>query len=363
MDVLTERVGDMGRRRRLEFQAERLEQVLASHNVRVRVFGGTVTPRLVRFHLLPARGTKIRAISQLAEELAMSLGVKSARVHRREGQVEVEIPRDNPDTVRLMSLLNHVGDLPGGTTILGRDDMGTPLLLRIPSPDVAHVLICGTTGSGKTALARTMIASMALTHSIRDLGLLLVDPKGRGYQPFDGLPHLARGIASTQDAIREVLDWLVDLMERRDRAGNSVPRLICFIDELADLTLVAGDGLQTSVTRLTQRGRTAGIHLVACTQKPTVAAIGSLAKSNFPVRLVGSVTSPEDAKVATGLKQTGAETLLGRGDFLLVMKGQVQRFQAAYVSASDIRKIVQILRGNRPLSLPAQDGSSQDGGD
>jgi S-DNA-T family DNA segregation ATPase FtsK/SpoIIIE len=343
------------RKQRLEHQAERLEQVLASYKVPARVAGGTVTPRLVRFHLLPAPGIKLRAVVGLAEELAMSLGVQSARVYRRDGQLEIEIPREDFAMVRLKSLLKHLGELPAGTAVLGRDDEGTPLLLRIPSPDVAHVLICGTTGSGKTMLARTMITSLALKQSARDLGLVLIDPKGHGYRPFEGLPHQAREIATTQADARAALEWLVAVMEHRDRAGLSSPRVICFIDELADLIMTGGNGIQTLITRLTQRGRTAGIHLVACTQKPTSMAIGSLAKSNFPVRLVGSVASPEDAKVATGLKQTEAEKLLGRGDFLLVMKGQVHRFQAAYTSTADIRLAVQTLRGNHPLPLPPAD--------
>lgn len=342
-----------GHRRRLESQAQRLEQVLASHNVPARVFGGIVTSRLVRFHLLPAPGIKIRTIIRLAEELAMSLGVTSARVQRREGQIEVEVPRDDSGTVRLKPLLKRLSQIPAGTAVLGRDDEGAPLLLRLASADVAHVLICGTTGSGKTALARSMIASLAFTHSVRDLGIVLIDPKSRGYRPFDGLPHLARGIVTTQREAEVTLRWLVSLMEQRDRSGADAPRVICFVDELADLTSSGGNAIQESITRLTQRGRTAGIHVVACTQKPTVTAVGSLAKSNFPVRLVGSVTSPEDAKVATGLKQTGAEKLLGRGDFLLVTKGQTQRFQAAYVRASDIRDVVRRLRGNQPLALPA----------
>ncbi|MFQ5855809.1 MAG: DNA translocase FtsK [Anaerolineae bacterium] len=349
-----------GCRWRLEYQAERLQQVLASHNIQARVLSGTVTPRLVRFHLLPARGTKIRTIARLAEEIAMSLGVKSARVRRCDGQLDVEIPRDDPTMVPLRPLLKRLDAVPAGTAVLGRDDEGTPLLLRIPSPDVAHVLICGTTGSGKTVLARTMITSLALTHSVCELGLVLIDPKGRGYQPFERMPHLARDIAITQADAQAILGWLVALMEQRDRAGLNSPRVMCFIDELADLIMIGGNTTQALITRLTQRGRTAGIHLIACTQKPTVTAIGSLTKSNFPVRLVGSVTSPEDAKVSTGLRQTEAEKLLGRGDFLLVIKGQVHRFQAAYVSPTEIRQVVQTLRGNHPLPGLAEDNSEQE---
>jgi S-DNA-T family DNA segregation ATPase FtsK/SpoIIIE len=129
-------------------------------------------------------------------------------------------------------------------------------------------------------------------------------------------------------------------MERRDREERSEPRLVIVLDELADLIHVGGREMESVVTRLTQRGREAGIHLVACTQKPASAVIGSLVKSNFPVRLVGSVASPEDAKVATGLAQSGAEKLLGEGDFLVVAQGQMTRMQAAYIDPEAIRAVV-----------------------
>lgn len=341
----------MGRKRRqLEYQADKLEQVLAAYKAPARVEGGLVTPRHICFHLLPARGTKVSAIARLAEELALSLGVPSAQVRRRRGQIEVEIPREDPGVVKLDGLFDQVFDVPEGTAILGIDSEGAPLLLRLSSPEVAHALICGTTGSGKTVLARTMILSLASNHSVHDLGLVLIDPKGRGYTPLEGLPHLARPIATTAAEAVSVLTWLVRLMGKRDQEGASGPRLVCFIDELADLMLVAGSDMEDLLTRLTQRGRSAGIHIVACTQKPTVAAIGSLVKSNFPVRVVGSVVSPEDAKVATGIKQTGAEKLLGRGDFLLVLKGTVHRFQAAYASPESTARLVEKLRGGRKLN-------------
>ncbi|MBZ5525732.1 MAG: hypothetical protein LAP21_26220 [Acidobacteriia bacterium] len=129
------------------------------------------------------------------------------------------------------------------------------------------------------------------------------------------------------------------------------------IDEMADLVEAGGYGVARSITRLTQRGREAGIHVIGCTQKPTVEAIGSLVKSNFPVRLVGSVASPEDAKVASGLKETGAERLLGRGDFLLVVKGQVTRFQAAYVAQQEIEAVISKLRleGCKARRWPAEE--------
>ncbi len=338
-------MGRDGRRRQLQYQAQRLEQVLAAYRVPARVHKGKITPRLIQFQVLPAPGTRIRAIQRLTEELAMALGVASVRVRRKNGQLEVEVPREDPARVTLQSVLKRVTDIPPTTAVLGLDEDGVPLLLRLSSPEVAHVLIAGTTGSGKTALARTMILSLALHHSLRDLSLVLIDPQGQGYRPLADLPHLARPLATTPEEAEAVLAWMVDVMEERYRQGTWRPCVICFVDELADLMLTAGSRIEPLLTRLVQRGRSAGMHVVACTQKPTMAVIGSLVKSNFPVRLVGSVTSPEDARVATGLKQTGAERLLGRGDFLLVAKGQVYRFQAAYVPPDQIEEMVTVLRG------------------
>jgi S-DNA-T family DNA segregation ATPase FtsK/SpoIIIE len=233
---------------------------------------------------------------------------------------------------------------------MGLDQEGVPLLLRLPSPNVAHALIAGTTGSGKTALARTMVASLALHNSQRCLQLVLIDPKGRGFLPFEGLPHLLVPVVTRVDEALSLLQRLVTEMERRDAEGCSDPRLVVVLDELADLVQVGGREMEAALTRLTQRGREAGLHLVACTQKPAAAMIGSLVKSNFPVRLVGSVASPEDAKMATGLAQTGAEKLLGQGDFVVVAKGQVTRMQAAYASSEEVREWVASLQaGANPL--------------
>jgi S-DNA-T family DNA segregation ATPase FtsK/SpoIIIE len=208
------------------------------------------------------------------------------------------------------------------------------------------VLIAGTTGSGKTALARSVALSLAMYNRLGEVQMVFIDPKGNGFDPFvafesaGGLPHLLRpSVREVHQAIF-LLGEMVEEMVRRDRENISEPRVIIFIDEVADLMEQGGKAMDRLMTRLTQRGRSAGIHVIACTQKPLVASIGSLTRSNFPVRLVGSVASADDAKVASGLPNTGAEKLLGRGDFLLVAKGHVTRFQAAYVNEQEIKDVV-----------------------
>jgi len=336
-------------KRLLNFQADRIELVLASHKVPARVTGGTVTPRFVRFQIITPLGVKVKQVAGLAEEIALSLNAPNCRVYRQEGQVQVEVPRPQGRAVALLDLCRRLASqqpqaLPPVTAVLGLDQEGAPLLLRLPSPDVAHLLIAGTTGSGKTALARSLVASLALLNPQRSLQLLLIDPKGRGLSPFAGLPHLMAPVVTDAADALAMLHRLLAEMERRDAQARSEPRLVVVIDELADLLLVGGKQMEDALTRLTQRGREAGIHLVVSTQKPTAALMGGLMKSNFPARLVGSVASAEDARIATGLAGSGAERLLGQGDFIVVVKGQMTRLQAAYLDAGELPGLVAQLQ-------------------
>jgi S-DNA-T family DNA segregation ATPase FtsK/SpoIIIE len=358
-------------RRVLEAQSDRIEAVLAHHKVSAKVTGGVVAPAWIRFQILPQLGARINKIKGLAEEFALALNIDTCRVTRDGGNVVVEIPRDDPQPVRLLPLLRAYlkqGGLPFGTAFLGFADDGVPLMVRLPSPQVAHLLVAGTTGSGKSALSRTIITSLALTHRPSQLGFVLIDPKGRGFGAFAGLPHLLRPVLTDPQAAQEVLQRLVQLMLQRDREGRSPatggkpgdPRVVVVIDELADLLMMTDGGTQEALTRLSLRGREAGIHIIACTQKPASRVVGGLAKANFPVRLVGRVTSPEEAKVATGYAGTGAERLRGPGDFMVVAGGQVTRFQAAWVSSAEIAALVAHMRG--PAGRAATEAPPADAG-
>ncbi len=367
-------------RKKLEFQAERIEAVLTMHKVPARVTGGTVTPRWVRFQVLPALGAKISRIKGLSEELAAALNAPSCRVSRRGAAVAIEVPRDHPQPVRLLPLYRQLDldDIPPVTATLGLADDGAPLLIRLPSPDVAHVLVAGTTGSGKTMLLQTAILSLAMANApCRGIGpyrtmprssvgpygatpqavsMVLMDPKGGTFNLFEELPHLARPVIREVEETVEALQSLVRLMERRGTHNAQRAQLamleghnshvVVVIDELADLLMIGGKDVQTPLTRLLQRGRGAGIHVVAATQKPSSAVLGPLIKANFPVRLVGRVISATDARVASGWSGTGAERLLGRGDFVAVAEGRVMRFQVACVTPDEVRKVVaRLARG------------------
>ncbi len=342
-------------RKKLEYQADRIEAVLALNQISARVTGGTVTPRWVRFQVLPAVGAKIAKIKGLSEEMAAALDASNCRMSQCGAAVAVEVPRDDPKPVRLLPLYGQLIDqptshppIPPATAILGLAEDGAPLLIRLPAPDVAHILVAGATGAGKTMLLQTMILSLAMTNppafqcGAKGLSLVLIDPKRHALRLFEGLPHLARPVIGELDETVEVLQSLVRLMERR--SGNErvdkQSRVIVVIDELADVLTMGGRPVQQSLTRLTQRGREAGIHIVTATQNPTATELGPLLKAGFPVRLVGRVTSIEDARAATGWSGTGAERLMGRGDFLAVAEGRVIRFQVAHVSQAEVQNVV-----------------------
>lgn len=342
--------------RLLDYQADRIEQVLHAHRVPGRVLGGVVTPRWVRFEVVPALGARISNVARLSEEIALWLGSRGVRVHRQGARVHIEVPREDSETVHLLPLMARLGEIPRQTAVLGLDDAGVPLLLRLPSPEVCHALVAGTTGSGKTALVRSMAVSLALHNRLGEIQLVVIDPKGRGYGSLEGLPHMLCPVVREVDLAVKALRGLVEHMVQRDRNGTHEPRLVVVIDEMADLVAAGGSDVVNAITRLTQRGREAGIHVIGCTQKPTVEAIGSLVKSNFPVRLVGSVASPEDGRVATGLRASGAEKLMGRGDFLLVVKGEMVRFQAAYTSVEEVAAVAAVLQqGGRTSRRGATD--------
>jgi len=324
----------------LDRQADIIESVLSAHKIEGRVWGGTVTPRFVRFDLTTLLGTRVQKVLALREEVAMRLGVPDIRLYRKGDAIRVEVPRRDMAIVRFNVLRKNLRRLPWLTAILGVDEDGSPLLLKITSPDVAHVLVAGATGSGKTVLLKNLVLSLALYNPQSRLQLAIIDPKARGLIALNDLPHLIRPVETEPEKAVQVLEGLVIEMERRDRMKISRPAIVVVIDELADLRMVAGKRVETALTRLTQRGREAGIHVIIATQRPAAAIVGGLIKANLPVRLVGAVTTPEDAKVATGIAASGANRLRGRGDFLLIARQETIRFQAAYTTDEEIRHIV-----------------------
>lgn len=346
-------------KRQLALQADRIETVLLNHKAPGRVTGGRVTPRTIQFHLQLAPATKVGKVEALNEEIAMALGAPAARVNRSKGRINVEVPRQDPSRVSFLSLAEQMAEdrqlsralhVPG-TVLLGLDAEGIPLLVRLASPEVTHVLVSGTTGSGKTELVRTILASLAFFQKPKDVQFLLVDPKGTAFRLFERSPHMLTQTVSSPGEALAKLRWLEAEMERRQEENATCPRIVLVLDELSDLLLQGGLEMQVHVTRLVQRGRSAGISIIACTQKPTSSAVGSLIKANFPVRIVGKVTSADEARVASGIGGTGAERLAGRGDFVLVAGGEMVRFQAAHFAADEANTLR--ARQASPRSSPS----------
>ncbi len=329
----------------LELQSDRIEMVLVSHKAPAHVTGGVVTPRLVQYHLAPALGTKVSKVQALAEELALALGVSSVRVSRQGGSMQLEIPRDDARPVKLLSLMAQLfkgkGDaiavidpIPLYTAVLGLCDDGAPLLMRLSSSDVAHVLVSGTTGSGKTALCQTIILSLAMMHRRSQLQFVLVDAKRHAFMPLAPLPHLLRPIIGEAAEAASALGELVIVMGLRKKAEE--PRIIVVLNEWDELVREdSGKTLIDSCAELIRHGHKVGIHVINSTS-----GNGTLIQTDFPTRLIGKKESPEDAHIAAGIGGTGAEKLSGRGDFIAVSAGQVLHFQAAYVSAAETEQVV-----------------------
>lgn len=341
-------------RRELEAKADAIEMVTHEHRAPCRVTGGHVTPRWVQFMAQPNPGVKISHVESLSREIAVALGAPSVRVTAQGAVVRIDVPRSEPIPLKLLPLMARIppSRVPFGTAALGLADDGAPLLIRLPSPEVVHVLVAGTTGSGKTALLQTAVTSLALMHQRRQLQFVLMNLE-KSWECFNHLPSLLQPQIHDVATANNTMTTLVNLMEQRERSRATDPRIVVVIDNL-ELFMEQWSNTPSSgaanLARLLQRGREAGIHVMAATQKPSSSIIGPLVKANFPVRLVGRVVSAEDARVAAGVGGTGAEKLTGRGDFLAVYGPGLIRFQAAYTSTSEIevntQKLAQGIRGD-----------------
>jgi S-DNA-T family DNA segregation ATPase FtsK/SpoIIIE len=231
--------------------------------------------------------------------------------------------------VRLLDLLDEVGPVPPVTAFLGRAEDGGPLLLRLVNPEVAHVLVAGSGTGGAGALMRAIAISLALRNRQAWLQVVLLDLRGQSFTPLAALPHLLLPIVQDADRATDALEWLVETMQARRGRKETLPHIVIFVDELAELVNGAGQRAAVALHRLLQHGHEAGIHLIAATQRPAAPALSTLLHGHFPVRLVGRLTSAEEAQAATGRAQSGAEQIHGYGEFIAVAAGRMTRFQAA----------------------------------
>jgi S-DNA-T family DNA segregation ATPase FtsK/SpoIIIE len=353
--------------------ADLLVQTLAHFGVEATIVGQIAGPRVVRYELQLAPGTKVSKVAALKDDLSYALATTEIRILAPipgKQAVGVEVPNLSP---KLVTLGDVFDDLPGTASPLavwiGKDISGNAVwtdLARMP-----HLLIAGTTGSGKSGCINTVLTSILLRASPDDVRLILVDPKRIELNYYESIPHLLTPVVSSPKEASAVLQNVVAEMERRyerlslvrarnlpeanrafrARGEEPLPYLLVVIDELADLMMVSPQAVEDAVIRLAQKSRAVGIHLVLATQRPSVDVITGMIKANVPSRIAFAVSSQTDSRVI--LDTSGAESLLGQGDMLFKPLGtsRLQRVQGAYVSEEEIALVVEQCRAQRGQEL------------
>jgi len=316
------------------------------------------------YEFSPAPGIKINKVASLTDDLALALKTQSVRIVAPipgKGVIGIELANKHRQVVFLKELLaseafkQHKGALP---LAIGQDIVGHPVVADLAK--MPHLLIAGATGTGKSVGLNAMILSLLYCQTPRSLRLLLIDPKRIELSLYEGIPHLLHPVVSAPKDATRALKWAVLEMERRyqlleaAQARNlegynktveqPLPYLVIIIDELADLMMVSSKEVETSIARLAQMARAAGIHLLIATQRPSVDVLTGLIKANFPARISFKVSSKVDSR--TILDVMGAERLLGMGDMLFLPPGtaSLQRIHGAYVSEQEIGRVVEFWR-------------------
>jgi S-DNA-T family DNA segregation ATPase FtsK/SpoIIIE len=373
--------------------ADALVTCLAHFGVEATVIGQISGPRVTRYELQLAPGTKVGKVANLKDDLSYALATTEIRILAPipgKQAVGVEVPNLSPSIVTLGDIF---GDLPQSASPLsvwlGKDISGAAVwadLARMP-----HILIAGTTGSGKSGCINTILTSILLRATPDEARLILIDPKRIELNYYEQIPHLLTPVVSSPKEAAAVLLNVVTEMERRyerlsqvrarnlpeanrafrKRGEEELPYLLVVIDELADLMMVSPQEVEDSIIRLAQKSRAVGIHLVLATQRPSVDVITGMIKANVPSRIAFAVSSQTDSRVI--LDSNGAESLLGQGDMLFRPLGtsRLQRVQGAYVTEEEIAMIVEQTKGQREqevdesfLEAPvvfAEDGDAEDG--
>ena len=349
--------------------SRKLEEVLASFNVKAHVISTSYGPTVTRYELQPETGVRVRSIANLADDIALHLAAASVRIENIPGKVAIgiEIPNRSVATVRLRSLIENASFKEGKSrllTALGEDAAGNPIFLDVAK--MPHLLIAGATGMGKSVCMNSLIISLLYRAHPDEVKLILIDPKRVELTDYNGIPHLLVPVINEPKKAAGTLNWLCNEMERRytliqevgardlmgynlsvvdDPERETMPQIVIIIDELADLMMTAPGDVESSICRLAQKARAAGMHLVIGTQRPSVDVITGLIKANIPSRIAFTVQSQVDSR--TILDMAGAEKLLGRGDMLYYPVGAMKpiRVQGAFVDGkSEVSSVTQFIK-------------------
>ncbi len=355
-----------------------IKSTLAEFGIDVEMEGANVGPRVTQYTMKPPAGVNLSKILARDKELALNLAVDKIRIEAPipgTRSVGVEIPNARSADVRLRGVLESAEwkkSTDPLTFAVGKDISGKAVVANLAK--MPHLLIAGTTGSGKSVMTNTLISSLLYRNSPSDMKLIIVDPKQVEMAQYQDIPHLLTPIITQTEKALSAMKWAVGEMERRytlmaeEKVKNisdynakmaksaeqnpekegKMPYIVIVIDEMADLMMMAGKDLEMLIVRIAQKGRASGIHLVLATQRPEVKVITGLIKANIPGRIAFAVGSQMDSRIM--LDQGGAEKLLGKGDMLLLtteMMGKPRRIQGAWASDEDINKVTDFLRAQR----------------
>jgi S-DNA-T family DNA segregation ATPase FtsK/SpoIIIE len=367
----------------IKAKATALEKLLTEFNVNARVVAADTGPVITMFELELAAGVKVSQISNLANDMARALGVGAVRVVAPlpgKHTIGIEVPNSEKEKVRIKDLMQLAGDAPREMEIplfLGKDSSGEALVSDLTS--MPHLLIAGTTGSGKSVCINSIIAGILLTKRPDEVKMILIDPKMVEMTAFNTIPHLMSPIViETQRAV-QILEWATVKMDERyalfaearvkniseyNRLGaeeinkrfmpdspeeeakiaKKLPYIVIVIDELADLMMTAAKEIEAYIVRLAQKSRAVGIHIVLATQRPQATVVTGLIKSNMPTRIGFRVAARLDSRIV--LDQNGAEALLGQGDMLFLKPGSSEliRAQGTFMDDGEIQRIVKYLK-------------------
>jgi len=347
----------------LTANARILEETLADFGISAKVTHIERGPVITRYELEPAAGVKLQKIVSLSDDIALNLKAQSVRIVAPipgKGRVGVEVPNSQSSFVYLREVLSsqEFQETDSKLTLaIGKDITGKPVVADLRQ--MPHLLIAGTTGSGKTVCVNCLILSILFRASPQEVKFIMVDPKMVELSVFNGLPHLICPVLTDVKKVSTALNWLVNEMETRyklfaevgarnievyNQKKEKLPYIVLIIDELADLMVVAGEQVESAIARLAQLSRAVGIHLILATQRPSVDVITGVIKANFSARISFKVASKVDSR--TVLDMNGADKLLGKGDLLFLKPTESRpiRAQGSLVSDREMERVVEFIR-------------------